>query len=350
MYFFFNVLLVVGFFTIFYLKSGKSKVTLPPISNYMNWMLMLFVIISIAFSPIEIYGDKYNYEYIFNTISLASDVNEAKDIGWYYYTYLSKSIFGTSDLYFLLTAFIYIYGYYIFAKKYIPYGTIFIFLLACFSSFGFIFYGINTLRAGFSMALLLVAFTVPKNKFLFIFFAFFAVLCHKSMVLPLLAFILTRYYNHPKAYLRIWFVALAISFVNIGFISAFMQSNLGSFDERSIGYFNADDNLVYKSGFRIDFIIYSAIPILLGFYYIVKLKINDVFYNRLFNTYLLVNAFWLLAIRMAFTDRVAYLSWFLIPFILLYPLLKYKLTVNSRKFVIIILLGILSFSTFMNLK
>lgn len=347
--YFFYVLLVLGLLLILYLNASKTKKELPKFSNGLNWTLLLFVIFAMAFSPIMIYGDKDNYLNTFETINL-SNVNEAKDIGWSYYTYFAKTIFRDSNLYFLITAFIYTIGYYIFARKYIPYDTIFVFLLACFSSFGFLSYGINTIRAGFSMALLLIAFSVPKNKLLFVLLAVFAVLSHKSMALPLGAFILTKYYNHPKVYLRIWLVTLVISFINLGFLAAFIQSNLGSFDERSAGYFGADDNLVYNSGFRIDFIIYSAIPIILGFYYIVKLKINDVFYNRLFNTYIFVNAFWLLVIRMDFTDRMAYLSWFLMPFILLYPLLKYKLNINTKKFVIIILLGILSFTMFMNLK
>jgi hypothetical protein len=346
--FFFYILLIVGFFTILYLSSYKGKKILPTFPDGLSWMLMLFVIFAMAFSPIEIYGDKYNYLNIFDDVNL-TNVDESIDIGWSYYTFLNKIVFGDSSLYFLNTAFVYTLGYYVFAKKYIPKGTIFLFLLACFASFGFLAYGVNTIRAGFSMALLLIAFTVPKNKILFILFGAFAVLSHKSMALPLLAFIFTKYYNQPKMFLRFWLVTLAISFVNLGFITAFIQSNLGSFDERSSVY-NSDDSLVYNTGFRIDFIIYSAIPILLGFYYIVKLKVNDIFYNRLFNTYLVVNAFWLLQIRMAFTDRMAYLSWFLLPFILLYPLLRYPLPIHQKKWVIIIVLGVFGFTTFMYFK
>ena len=38
-----------------------------------------------------------------------------------------------------------------------------------------------------------------------------------------------------------------------------------------------------------------------------------------------LNDNWLLVIRIAFSDRVAYLSWFMIPFIVLYPVLNYPL-------------------------
>jgi len=97
-------------------------------------------------------------------------------------------------------------------------------------------------------------------------------------------------------------------------------------------------------------VIYSVIPILVGYYYLFKIKVVDVFYHRIFNMYLFANAIWLLVISMAFTDRMAYLSWFLVPFLLLYPLLKYALPINQKKWVFIILLGIFGFTSFMYFK
>lgn len=349
MNYFFYVLIGVGFFTVLYLNSAKNSDGLPNYPNLLNWMLMLFVIIAMAYSPFVIYSDKYNYEYIFDNFHLTG-FNEGKDLGWNSYTSFIKTAFNDSDIYFLITAFVYTIGYYIFAKKHIPHGTIFIFLLACFSSFGFLSYGVNTIRAGFALSLVLIAFSFPKKKLMFILLCTVSILSHKSMMLPLAAFILTNYYNDPKIYFRFWLVALLISFANIGFIVSFVEGNLGSFDERSVSYFAKDTKAVYNTGFRLDFVEYSAIPIALGFYYIFKLKVKDVFYNRLFNTYLLVNGFWIIVIRMPFTDRFAYLSWFLIPFILLYPLLKYKLEINSRKFIFVILFGILAFTAFMEIK
>ena len=45
----------------------------------------------------------------------------------------------------------------------------------------------------------------------------------------------------------------------------------------------------------------------------------DPFYARLINTYLLANALWVLAIHANFSNRFAYLSWFMMPWVLLYP-------------------------------
>lgn len=68
---------------------------------------------------------------------------------------------------------------------------------------------------------------------------------------------------------------------------------------------------------------------LVGWYYIYRKKFNDRFYTLIYNSYLLTNIFWILVIRANFSDRFAYLSWFLIPFLLVYPLLKQKLDLKE---------------------
>ena len=61
--------------------------------------------------------------------------------------------------------------------------------------------------------------------------------------------------------------------------------------------------------------------------------------------YILVNAFWLLVIRIPYTDRFAYLSWFLIPFILIYPLSLDKVFKNQNSILacIVLYLSVVSF-------
>jgi len=76
-----------------------------------------------------------------------------------------------------------------------------------------------------------------------------------------------------------------------------------------------------STGFRWDFLLYSAIPVYLGYHYIVKRGYKNKMYIQLFNTYLVANAFWILVIRASFSNRFAYLSWFLLPIVLIYPLL-----------------------------
>ncbi|MFD2698507.1 EpsG family protein [Mesonia sediminis] len=346
MNFYFYVLIVVVFFTFLNLKFGKTYHNLPSWPSFVMTGLILFVVFSIAFSPIEVYGDKYNYLAQFKNFSYAS-YSSQKDLGWAFYNHVSQIIYDSSALFFLITAFIYIVGYYVFIKKTVPPRHRFFLFLACVSSFGFLTYGINTIRAGFSLSLLLIAISYHKKKFLFILLSICAVLSHKSIALPLFAYVLTGYYNRPNFYLKLWLFALLISLINIGGVSEIIQTILGDFDERGNLYLS-DKNLQYKTGFRVDFVAYSIIPIIAGNYFINKQGIKENLYTRLFNLYLFVNAFWLLNIRMNFSDRMAYLSWFLIPFILLLPLLKYNLEISNRNFVAFILVGIIAFSAIMH--
>ena len=342
------VLLCTGFLTLLYTGLSDSGYQIPSVSVFLAFALMVYCIIVIGSEPIYIFGDKYNYANSFQHIS-PETISKGKDKGWAYYTLFVRRMTSNEDFYFYLTTLIYVAAYYLFALRFISSKFIFYFLLATFSSFGFFSYGVNTIRAGFSLALLLMAFSAYKKFPLFVILAVFSVLCHKSMAIPLAAFVITRFYNKSQLFLYVWAIAFVMSAANIGAVSTFIQSNIGGFDDRGLDYLKGKST-GYKTGFRIDFVIYSLIPIVVGYYYVFKLKVKDVIYIRLYNSYILSNSIWLLVIRMNFTDRMAYLSWFLIPFILLYPILKYKLPINQRKYLNITIAGILLFTSYMYFK
>jgi hypothetical protein len=345
----YTLLAFAVFLAVIHLLTGTSKYKIPATSYPLIVCLGVIVAVKFAMDPILIYGDKYSYQTTFENISILN-LWLGKDVGFSVYTFVIKQIADDATFYFIVTAFLYLIGYFVFARSFFEKRYAFFFLLSCFVSFGFSSYGVNTIRGGLALSLLLIGISYHKKMIWFFAFSILAILCHKSMLLPFVAFYLTRYNNTTKFYLYFWILCLVISFLNVSFITNFIQAILGESDDRYSSYMSAETLERYKAGFRVDFIIYSAIPILVGRFYLFKLKLKDVFYQRLFNTYLFANAIWLLVIRMAFTDRMAYLSWFLIPFILLYPLLKYPLRINQKKWVIIILLGIFGFTSFMYFK
>jgi hypothetical protein len=105
-------------------------------------------------------------------------------------------------------------------------------------------------------------------------------------------------------------------------------------DNRMSSYLSQDESSAlvrYKVGFRWDFVLYSLIPIAAGWYYIVKQKFDDHLYKSIYSAYILANSFWLLVIRAPFSDRFAYLSWFLMPLILAYPVIKQNTTVRNAR-------------------
>lgn len=62
----------------------------------------------------------------------------------------------------------------------------------------------------------------------------------------------------------------------------------------------------------------------------VRLLRSDPLYARLVNTYLITNALWVLVINTAFSNRFAYLSWFMMPWILLYPFVPGRIIDRPR--------------------
>lgn len=337
------------FFLCTRLGSISSNYKLPPISYQATLLIGVIVVFKLGTFPIIEYDDKSNYSRTFENLTLLN-IWDVKDIGFAFYSLAIKILVDNSAIYFIVTAFIYVLGYFIFARSLFNKLHLSYFLLACFFSFGFASYGVNIIRGGLALSFLLMSFSFYKKTKWYVLFSITAILCHKSMLLPFLGFYVTRFYNNTKFYFYFWTFCLVVSLLNINLITSFVGGIIGDTDERFLGYLTEKAKGRYNAGFRIDFLIYSIIPILVGWYYIVKLKIKDVFYLKMFNTYLVSNAIWLLVIRMAFTDRMAYLSWFILPFILLYPHLKYELHVNQKKWVFIILLGIFSFTTFMYFK
>lgn len=100
------------------------------------------------------------------------------------------------------------------------------------------------------------------------------------------------------------------------------------------------DNISTKIGFRWDFLIFSAVPIIWGWWIIKKKGLNDKAYNIIFNTYVLANSFWVLVIRAAFSNRFAALSWFLYFLVLIYPLLKHNIYPKQGVTLAIMLIGL----------
>lgn len=178
---------------------------------------------------------------------------------------------------------------------------------------------------------------IDHSKLSFIIIALCAILIHKSVAIPAIAVLITSYYDNSKLYVGVWILCLVISFVINGTIKEYIVQYLGEEDIRITSYIGASEHEYYHVGFRWDFIIYSVFPIIVGGYYILKLKIADKKYRQIFNTYMVTNSFWLLVITVPFTDRFAYLSWFLYPYVLLLPYLGSGKFIQIKKAVWFIL-------------
>ena len=206
-------------------------------------------------------------------------------------------------------------------------------LIFVLSSFSFGAYAYNGLRQGMAASLCIAGLSLLpliKNKKRIIWLAvawtlmIFGAFTHNSMFLFGIAAAVAYFVPGPKKAFYIWGICLLLSPISLTF-----SKKLGVFlitDSRFATYSSLTNSEQYTNlAWRWDFIIYSAIPVILAWYVIMHRKIKDSSYNLIASTYLYCNAAWLLMNNMAYSNRFAYISWCLYPFILAYPLLKMRL-------------------------
>lgn len=226
---------------------------------------------------------------------------------------------GNAQYWFILTSIIYVCNYFWAAKRLVPY-SIFLMIVTILGSFSFIFYGVNTIRAGLALSYVLVGITYYKHMWKCLLLFFIAFNIHNSTAIPIAAFLVAKYYNRPKYFYNFWFFCVFLSAVMGNTFQTFFAAWGNDFDQRT-NYLTTTETH-YNVGFRIDFLLYGCLPIVMGYIYQKKLKYRNEFYAMLHSTYILANAFWVLVIRANFSDRFAYLSWFLYAFVMLFPLLE----------------------------
>ncbi len=124
-------------------------------------------------------------------------------------------------------------------------------------------------------------------------------------------------------------------------------TSLGFGDDRLADYLTPEDANVGNS-FRWDFLFHSAFAVVAGWYFIYKKKFEDKFYFQLLNTYLICNGFWILVIRADFSNRFAYLSWFMMALVIIYPFLKQNFFKNQHLLIGKIILVYFAFTYFMS--
>lgn len=325
----------------------KSGSIIPPL------ILSLFFIVWLGFRPINgaYFGDTANYALEYKNLEYYEvSVNWHYEWLWAAIMVFCKTLGLNVHVFFTVIEAGYILSALWAVKKFIPSNPT-VGMLFVFSSLMFFSFGTNGLRNGLAchIILLAIAFFFSNRNFVAVLLALAAFGIHRSVMLPILAVIAGRYLIKDYIWaVYFWIISLVVSIVAGGAAAEFFSS-LG-FDERMSSYNTTEYQDSFSvTGFRIDFILYSLPPIVLGWYLLVKLKIRDDWYKILSIAYCLSNAFWVIVIRMAFSNRFAYLSWFMYPILIAYPLVNLPIWQNQDKKIGVVLLAYCSFSIFMNL-
>jgi len=312
-----------------------------------GFLLLLFILVYMGLRPISgVFTDMVNYSEQFNNAQNRYIDIQSKDVGFDFFMLFSSKMMNVNSFFFLC-AFLYIYTLYLVCKKWFTEYWFYAFILLV-GSFSFWAYGTNGIRNGIAGSLFLLGISRDKRVWQIV-LIFIAINFHKSILLPTLGFIIAQFFNKPKIMIGFWLLCIPLSLAAGGFWETFF-AGLGFEDER-LSYLtqgNVNDDDFSSTGFRWDFILYSATAVFAGWYFIVKKGFKDKIYYWVFNTYVFANAFWILVIRANFSNRFAYLSWFMMALVIVYPFLKENsMKIQPRVLAWVILLYF-SFTFFMN--
>lgn len=356
--YFFLMLLLTWITVLYYVGSNQQKVLRSEGSPMQGVALLLTVILSffLGLRPVSpIFGDMRMYRHMYYFIEGGfRPINLKTEWLWDDMMIFCKSIGFNSYEFFLIVEAIYFFGMLI-CSMLLMRRNLWIAMLFFCTAFSSYSYGTNGIRNGLSCSIELVAIGLLANggaKRVWAFFLMFIAFgVHRSMMLPIVAALFSTYIKKDtKTALRFWIASIFLSLAAGPMIEAFFAA-LG-FDDRMEQYSSANAteqsmSEFSRTGFRFDFLFYSMFPVIFTWYLTQKRKFNNDVFNLVANTYIYCNAFWIMVIRSSFSNRFAYLSWFLYPVVMAYPLLRMNIWKDQDRKTALILFFYSGFTFFM---
>lgn len=293
--------------------------------------VFLFIILTVFIStrPISYYfGDMGNYYAKFQSYYYSAGIKEGDIVFESMMYFFAKNL--NAELFFFFCGVLYFFPLYFAYKRIFKIFWPIVFVL---STMEVTFYGfaVNGIRNGIAAHIFLLALTLPRR------YSWIAILTaigfHSSILIPTVAYVSIIFFAKVRVYYYFWLACLVISLFYSGF-GDIIQA-LGFSSDKLDGYLDAGDiysDQFSRTGYRYDFIIYGALPVAVSYYYIYKRDFKDYFYNSLVCIYLFANAFFILVNEVAFSNRFAYLSWFMMTVVLLYPIYKLRTKRDSNIF------------------
>jgi hypothetical protein len=219
----------------------------------------------------------------------------------------------------------------------------------CISALIFYVSAVNGIRSGMATTVLLFGMIYFWRSWWILLFIFMAVGLHNSMYIPAVVVIFVHLYKNTKIYIIFWIFAAVISLSFSG-LSDLIFNMLSFGDKRLEAYMSTNiiQDKFSDGGFRVDFLLYSIIPMIVGAYTVLYKKIDDKKFIFLLNFYIITNLFWVLVINANFSNRFASLSWFIYPIVLIYPILKFDIWGNKKNILAITLIVHFLISYFIN--
>lgn len=319
-------------------------------TNVSAIVLIVIVILFIGLRPIgDVFFDMNNYIRGFENrqyrgYGFEFNWNKENVIFDNLYNYMAQNNFEII-LFFLLISIIYFGCIYFAIKKIYP-NDLFYALIIYLGALATFSYGTNGIKAGAAASIFLLAFAYYRKPIIAALFLWLSLGFHHSMSVVIAAFILSYLVRNPKWFFYGWLFCLAMAIFHV---TAFQELFANFADESGSGYLLGKENeWGGRKGFRWDFILYVMPVVYIGWWTIYKHKLIDRLFQLLLCTFLTVNGIWMLCMYMPYNNRLAYLSWFILPIVCIYPFLKFKIQNNQYKLLNWVASIYISFSIYIN--
>lgn len=349
-----------------YSGSDNCDKLLKKNSMYPALILTLFLMVYMGLRPVShVFGDTVNYAWGYKLANGLAffKMDFEEEWLWEFILLTCKQSGFTVNMWFLIVEIGYLGFVFLGLRKLLhenPWMAM-LFFLSAFSTFTF---GTNGIRNGLACSMVIFAFAIAANKGVgqliqagIVMVLAFGI--HRSTALPIIAFFVASYLiKSPKFAIGFWVASIGLSLVLGGFFTNFFMG-LG-FDDRMTSYATSmeqNKEQFSQTGFRWDFLLYSAMPVWLTWYICKKVdeeralygetqeeietgvpgagRIADAHSMRVFyilsTTYMLANSFWVMVNKAAFSNRFAYLSWFMYPVVIAYAVIRLHIWEDQDK-------------------
>lgn len=321
---------------------------LIPFHKYSLSKLIKFSCVAFVFFLIFYFGmrdflvgvDIVRYEKAFEAYKISEKFEIRKDVFYDLLTFiLSKLIDFRTFL--IVCSSIYFLGFYYGLKKIFHYD-VYIALLILFIMPYFVANGVSAIRSGMAASIFTLGLGMAyqgKKRIKIIILLLISVLMHISMLVPIIFFATTYYYKNTKIIFILWLSSIVLSILKINFIKEIVD-NLGFLSDRASFYALNEGSRNYWT----NFMIFGVPPVLFSIYNILSNKVKSNKYIHMSNAYMLTHIPYILLLDSEYGLRLGYLAEFMMPILLLFPILiSPKLKISHLNFKLCILLLLLFF-------
>lgn len=320
-------------------SSNVLKQNVAEFNAGWGFVLAVLIVFYMGLRPIDaVFGDTVNYARGFEELTHIP-MRWQWEGEWLFYNLHHWFARNSSiHMFLLLCAILYVLPLWIAMHRmfgnysYVPF-------LIIIGMFTFWSYGVNGIRNGIGASLIILAMTYVENIPIMAILCILATGFHRSVFLMIGAGLLAWFIKNSYYYLAAWITCVVFSYFIGDTIQAYLAGlGLGGEDDRFSTYLTITSEELSRyelqtviTGFRWDYLAYSFLGVGVGWYFIFIRKYQDEYYHWIYNSFLITNAFWVLIIRAAYSNRFAQISWFIMPIVLIYPFMKKRFWLNHEK-------------------